>query len=54
MAKDPGTLAGELGLISLFDIGQLLMLNRATGVVSVLSDSRRGSLWSPGEFGALC
>ena len=45
MAQDPGTLAGELGLISLFDIGQLLMLNRATGVMSVLSEGRRGSLW---------
>ena len=45
MARDPGTLAGELGLISLFDIGQLLLLNRATGVMSVTSEGRRGSLW---------
>ncbi len=45
MARDPGTLAGELGLISLFDIGQLLLLNRATGVMTVTSEGRRGSLW---------
>ena len=45
MARDPGSLAGELGLISLFDIGQLLLLNRATGVMNVTSEGRRGSLW---------
>ncbi len=45
MVRDPGSLAGELGLISLFDIGQLLLLNRATGVMTVTSEGRRGSLW---------
>jgi hypothetical protein len=35
---------GELGLISLFDLGQLLMLNGATGTLRVTSPSGRGQL----------
>ena len=33
---------GELGLLSLFDLGQLLMLNRASGELAVTSKGRRG------------
>jgi hypothetical protein len=38
-------LNGELGLLSLFDLGQLLMLNGATGEMSVTHDGRRGYLY---------
>lgn len=37
--------SGELGLLSLFDLGQVLMLNRATGVLAVLSERRKGYLY---------
>ena len=37
-----GVLHGELGLLSLFDLGQLLMLNRATGELTIESEGRRG------------
>ena len=35
---------GELGVLSLFDLAQLLALNRATGTLFVVSNHRRGSL----------
>jgi len=38
-------LHGELGLIGLFDLGQLLMLNRATGCLTVQRDDRRAFLY---------
>lgn len=38
-------LQGELGLLSLFDLGQLLMLNRASGELTVNDDGRRGFLY---------
>ncbi len=38
-------LSGELGLLSLFDLGQLFMLNGATGELSVTRDGRRGYLY---------
>jgi hypothetical protein len=39
----PGsTLNGELGLLSLFDLGQLLMLNRASGELVVSHGTRKG------------
>ncbi len=38
-------LQGELGLLSLFDLGQLLMLNRASGELTVDDDGRRGFLY---------
>ena len=38
-------LTGQLGLLSLFDLGQLLMLNGATGEMSVTTDGRRGYLY---------
>ena len=38
-------LAGELGLIGLFDLGQLLQRNGATGVLSVTRDGRKGYLY---------
>jgi hypothetical protein len=41
MADDP-ILSGQLGLISLFDLAQLLMLNGATGEVVILQDSGKG------------
>src|SRR5205823_3359139 len=37
--------AGDIGAIGLFDLGQLLMMNRATGCLAVTSDSKRGSLY---------
>jgi hypothetical protein len=37
-----GVFQGELGLLSLFDLGQLLMLNGASGQLSVTRDGRRG------------
>ncbi len=33
---------GELGLVGLFDLGQLLMLNRATGCLAVVDGARKG------------
>lgn len=41
----PATLSGELGLIGLFDLGQLLMLNGATGVLSLSQGTRRAYLY---------
>lgn len=38
-------LRGELGLIGLFDLGQLLMLNRATGCLTVQREDRRAFLY---------
>lgn len=35
---------GELGLLSLFDLAQLLMLNGATGTLHVVSGGRKGFL----------
>lgn len=40
-----GGFAGELGLVGLFDITQLLVLNRATGVLVVNSERRTGYLY---------
>lgn len=39
------TLSGELGLLSLFDLGQLLQLNGATGELCVTREGRRGYLY---------
>lgn len=39
------TFSGELGLIGLFDLSQLLMLNRATGCLTVTHESGRGYLY---------
>lgn len=38
-------LSGELGLLSLFDLGQLFLLNGATGELCVIRDGRRGYLY---------
>ncbi len=47
--RDPhAVLAGELGLIGLFDLAQLLQLNGATGVLSVSHDGRKGYLYFVG------
>jgi Domain of unknown function (DUF4388) len=45
MTQPSSTFRGELGLIGLFDLGQLLMLNRATGCLAVQSDDRKGYLY---------
>lgn len=45
MARKSAPLAGELGLLSLFDLGQLLSLNGATGELVVDSEGRRGYLY---------
>ncbi|HTR97210.1 MAG TPA: DUF4388 domain-containing protein [Candidatus Acidoferrales bacterium] len=47
MAKSP-VLNGELGLLSLFDLGQLFMLNRTTGELSVTSEGRKGYFYFDG------
>ncbi len=39
---EPSSLVGELGLVGLFDLGQLLMLNRATGCLAVTDGGRKG------------
>lgn len=39
------TFAGELGLFSLFDLGQLLQMNGASGCLTLHADGRRGSLY---------
>src|SRR5262245_5968536 len=44
MPATPPILAGEIGLISLFDLGQLLLLNRGTGTLAVTDGDRRGQL----------
>ena len=41
----PAALSGELGLIGLFDLGQLLMLNGATGVLTLIHGQRRAYLY---------
>jgi len=45
MSRPTGSLTGELGLVGLFDLGQLLMLNRATGCLAVQSEDRKGYLY---------
>lgn len=44
MAGGAGSFGGELGLVSLFDVGQLLLLNRATGTLQVENELGRGKL----------
>ncbi|MFN8587195.1 MAG: DUF4388 domain-containing protein [Candidatus Eisenbacteria bacterium] len=41
----PPILSGELGLLSLFDLGQLLMLNGASGALVVHHEGRRSFLY---------
>jgi hypothetical protein len=45
MTGKGGTLRGELGLIGLFDLGQLLLLNGANGCLSVTDGDSRGYLY---------
>lgn len=40
-----GSFSGELGVVGLFDLGQLLMLNGATGCLVAHSGSKRGFLY---------
>lgn len=42
MAGAPGYVAGELGVIGLFDLGQLLQLNGASGCLTLTQGSRKG------------
>ena len=45
MSASPlASLSGELGLIGLFDLGQLLLLNGATGRLVIHQGSKRGFL----------
>ncbi|HYM81970.1 MAG TPA: DUF4388 domain-containing protein [Candidatus Limnocylindria bacterium] len=48
MTPQPGTIHGELGLIGLFDLGQLLTLNGATGCLVVQTGDRKGYLYFAG------
>lgn len=41
----PSAFSGELGLVGLFDLGQLLMLNGATGCLSITDGARKGFLY---------
>ena len=43
--KSAPPIAGELGLLSLFDLGQLLSLNGATGELAIESEGRKGYLY---------
>lgn len=45
MPPRQGGFSGELGLISVFDIGQLLSMNGATGRLSLTRDDRRGVIF---------
>jgi len=45
MAPKQGGLTGELGLISVFDLGQLLSMNGATGRLLLTRDEHRGMLF---------
>src|SRR2546423_10757742 len=45
MTPSDGSFAGELGLVGLFDVAQLLMLNRATGRLSIASLGKNGYLY---------
>jgi uncharacterized protein DUF4388 len=45
MSRSRPCFAGEIGLIGLFDLGQLLMLNRATGTLVVRCDSGKGTFF---------
>lgn len=47
MSPNPpaGSFSGELGVVGLFDLGQLLMLNRATGCLMVHRSVKRGFLY---------
>lgn len=45
MAGADGGFSGDLGLIGLFDLGQLLLLNRATGTLAVTREGTKGFLF---------
>ena len=45
MAGAAGGFSGDLGLVGLFDLGQLLLLNRATGTLAVTREGTRGFLF---------
>ncbi|MGH7741215.1 MAG: DUF4388 domain-containing protein [Candidatus Eiseniibacteriota bacterium] len=45
MPPKQGNFSGELGLVSVFDIGQLLSMNSATGRLALTRDDRRGVLF---------
>jgi hypothetical protein len=46
--KAPPAFGGDLGLLSLFDLGQLLRLNGATGRLTIRDGERTGSLYFDG------
>ena len=45
MTSPPKGFSGDLGLISLFDVSQLLMLNRASGCLTVQDQETKGYLY---------
>ena len=45
MTPTSGSLQGELGVLSLFDLGQLLMMNRVTGCLAIQSRDKKGFLY---------
>ena len=45
MTRTAGSFGGHLGLVSLFDLCQLLQLNRATGCLATVSGARKGYLY---------
>jgi len=45
VSRAPGSFGGHLGLVSLFDLSQLLQLNRGTGCLTAVSAGRKGYLY---------
>jgi len=45
MTRTAGSFGGHLGLVSLFDLAQLLQLNRATGCLTTVTGPRKGYLY---------
>jgi len=45
MGAEPVEFGGDLALLSVFDLGQLLMLNRATGRLTLFEGERKGRLF---------
>ena len=45
MPPKVGGFTGELGLVSVFDLGQLLSMNGATGRLIMSRDDKRGVLY---------
>ena len=45
MSRTAGSFGGHLGIVSLFDLAQLMQLNRASGCLTTVSGTRKGYLY---------